>query len=97
MNFSKFSYKPPRPNPLKINPFCFASSGSIIPLVSIRIGFFILVNFSISILLNVSCAVTIIDASTFDIISSILFSTLIPKTSFEEKYGSKICIFAIKN
>ena len=40
--------------------------------------------------LNSSCAVTIMAASTLEIISSMFFSTIIPKTSVEEKYGSCI-------
>ena len=42
----------------------------MIPRVSIRIGLIIFENILISSFLNSSCAVTIIDASTFDIIST---------------------------
>ena len=84
----------PRPIPLKIKPFSFASSGLTNPVQSTSTGFFItLENFLRSKFWNSLCPVIRITASEPDSVSEIDFSVVRPKT-WDLKYGSKILILA---
>ena len=67
---------PPRPIPLKIMPFAFAFLGSILPVQSTSIGFFIAEKISRLRSLNSLCPVMIIAASESFSASKIDFSVL---------------------
>ena len=84
----------PRPIPLKIKPFSFASRGLTKPVQSTSTGFFIILkNFLRSKFWNSLWPVIRIAASDSDSVSEIDFSVDIPNT-WDVKYGSKILILA---
>ena len=91
---SEGSYMSPRPIPLKIKPFSFASSGFTRPVQSISMEFFIVLeNFLRSKFWNSLWPVIRITASDSDNVSEIDFSVVRPNT-LDVKYGSKILILA---
>ena len=86
----KFSYMPPRPIPLKIKPFSFASRGFTNPVQSTSTEFFIVLeNFLRSKFWNSLWPVIRIAASDSASALEIDFSVVRPNTC-DVKYGSKI-------